>query len=681
MFKKIILNFLIFCLAIGQWQGAYADLRVSPTWYQPNGVGTTDWHYRVPVTTVSTASINSTVKVDVDFASLLTQMGVSGTLDNNSVRVVRPNGTTLSTIQEFTPTVYAGATNSTANRGEVRFIVEDAGPATYYIYFDITANGIKPVNPQIPIDGNFEKGSSGQATPPGWNTPTVVNAVFDAQVRPSETVSVTTDGANVTKSTNGTPNTGNNSYLMGARTNNEPNGFSGLGTTFTKTITVPATNPGNLVFRFRIEGWDSNVNGNTTQYDFFQAQLVGTTTTTMVGPSANNYTTYPFSPAYGTTAISATTSGYGQYNSFDTTTTGTHKNGMTITPGSEPWFTVTQSLSAYAGQTITLNFQMHHTYLYRSWVSIDDVEWSVTSGTLGTPQGFGVVVTTPISTTTYNSGQVIKITAQVDAKATSVIANIYDASGTLVANNIKLYNDATHGDTTSGDAIWSNDGSDSSNFTYKIPLNVASSSAWKVQVLALDSSSSTLGVTNGLIHIPGQPTTLSQANYYNIDDQLFNVVSVINLTNNKTVTVYSDPYNGTTNPKAIPGAIMLYSIQVTNTAVGSPDPNSIAILDKIPANTILYVGDFGVAGSGPISFIDGTPSSGLTYTYTNLASTTDNLYFSNDNGTTYTYIPTPDANGYDANVTNIKIVPQGLMNPSSGSPSPSFTIQFKVKIN
>jgi fimbrial isopeptide formation D2 family protein/uncharacterized repeat protein (TIGR01451 family) len=147
----------------------------------------------------------------------------------------------------------------------------------------------------------------------------------------------------------------------------------------------------------------------------------------------------------------------------------------------------------------------------------------------------------------------------------------------------------------------------------------------------------------------------------------------------KLVSVFSDPVNLSANPKSIPGAISAYTISVTNTGPGTVDNNTLVITDPVPANTILYVGDIGVAGSGPIVFTNGSPTSGLSYTYTSLASTTDNLDFSSDNGASWTYTPTPDVNGFDVLVTNIRIRPQGVMAAAGGS-NPSFTLNFRVKI-
>ena len=120
----------------------------------------------------------------------MTQLGISGSFDANSVRVVRPGGT-IATTQEFSDTIYAGATDSSGNsKGEVCWIVEDGGVQTYYVYIDVIGNGSKSTNPQTAIGGNFERSSTGTARPSGWNTPTV-NTNFDAQVRPAEMVSVT----------------------------------------------------------------------------------------------------------------------------------------------------------------------------------------------------------------------------------------------------------------------------------------------------------------------------------------------------------------------------------------------------------------------------------------------------------------------------------------------------------
>ena len=518
---------------------AHSNLRTAPTWFDTNAVGTApDWHYRVPISIPAGTSVNSTIKVDVDFTALLTQLGVAGTFDVNSPRVVRSTGA-QSTTQEFTDTVYTGVSDATGNgRGEVRFLLEDAGAVTYYLYFDITQNGVKTAWPAVStIDGNFEFSATGTQNPPGW-TATTTNAAFDAQVRPSENPSITTDGTPVgsglpnPRVTDGTPNTGSFSYLLGGRTNNEAvNGNPAV--TLTRTIIVPAATPGNLTLRYRIEGWDSSANGSA-QYDFLRIQLVGGATTEVVGPTLGSYTTIPFSPNLNVAQATATASGYGQYNGWDTDTTGTHRSGMALARTSEPWFTRTVSLAAYAGQTITLRITSSHTTLFKSWFHIDDVEWSVVNGALGTPQAFGVNITAPNDTSvgaasSLSAGSRLLIRAVVDAAPSAVTANVYSQNGTVVAVNVPLFNNGTHGDAVANDNTWTNDGSVATEPTYTILPTDPTGVNWNVRVFALDGSTGLLGAPNGSVHIPAQPNLPVQANYYTIDDQVFTVTAAFTI--------------------------------------------------------------------------------------------------------------------------------------------------------
>lgn len=127
----------------------------------------------------------------------------------------------------------------------------------------------------------------------------------------------------------------------------------------------------------------------------------------------------------------------------------------------------------------------------------------------------------------------------------------------------------------------------------------------------------------------------------------------------KSSQAYFDPLNGTTNPKMIPGGFVAYTISVTNPGA-FPIDNASVVVDAAPANLQLYVGDV-PGGSGPLLFQDGAPASGLSYTYSGLASTTDDIDFSNDGGATWIYVPVPGANLVDANVTHIRIRPRGTM--------------------
>jgi hypothetical protein len=668
-----------------------ADLR-TPAWWDPNAVGTApDWHYRVPVQIPSGAQHN-TVRVDIDFGALLAAMGVSGTFDPNSPRVVSSAGT-LVTQQEFTDAIYNNATDAIGNaRGEVRFILQHAAPVTYYVYFDITENGVKPAN-TAQINGNFETGAPGTMNAVGW-TVTRQHSAYDAQIRGSEMPTITdgTGGSPNTVVTDGTPHTGAQSFLIGARTNNEPN--SGIDRVrMERTFTKSAQCTSGFSLRYRPEGWDSSW-GGATRYDYVRITLrSGNRTVVLVGPDApiinGNYQNLPYSPNFGSNQSGPATndeSGYGPYNGFDTNNRGGHKLGMTIPRGAQPWFTVTNDLNSFGNNAnITLSITTSHTVSYRSWFHIDDVEWCVVNGTLGSPEAFGINVTAPTATTTYVAGQRLAIQARMDALPTAdslpVTASVYAQDGTLLASGIRLFNDGTHGDATANDAIWTNDGSVPADPTYTFAAGVPSGSNWRVVVHGRDASSSTIDATAGLIHRPGQPNTPeSQANYFNVDEQTF-TVQVPWLTQTVLSQVVSDPVNGTLNPKSIPGAVRAYTVRVTNQGPVTVDDNSIEIVSPIAANTCLYVLDTNGSGSGPVSFTDGTPSSGLSWTFSGLGSPTDSLDFSSDGGTLWSYTPTPNANGCDPAVTHIRLRPSGTMAGSSGAGDPWFELQFRVRLN
>ncbi len=144
----------------------------------------------------------------------------------------------------------------------------------------------------------------------------------------------------------------------------------------------------------------------------------------------------------------------------------------------------------------------------------------------------------------------------------------------------------------------------------------------------------------------------------------------------KVATTVSDPVNLTTNPKAIPGAIVEYQIIVTNPAANPVDNNTVFITDQVPASMDLRVADIGGAGSGPVQFVNGSPSSGLSYTFSSLSNGTDDVAFSNDGGATWTYTPVIGSNGTDPAVTHIRINPKGVFNAGNAQ----FTVKLRMRI-
>ncbi len=69
------------------------------------------------------------------------------------------------------------------------------------------------------------------------------------------------------------------------------------------------------------------------------------------------------------------------------------------------------------------------------------------------------------------------------------------------------------------------------------------------------------------------------------------------LTVSKARTVISDPFNNTTNPKAIPGAVVEYAISVANT--GATTASGVTVVDPVPTNTTFVTGAY--AGTTDVS--------------------------------------------------------------------------------
>lgn len=138
----------------------------------------------------------------------------------------------------------------------------------------------------------------------------------------------------------------------------------------------------------------------------------------------------------------------------------------------------------------------------------------------------------------------------------------------------------------------------------------------------------------------------------------------------KTSSVISDPANGTTNPKAIPGALIEYLITVSNTGSVAPDAGTVIVTDDGPADAKMCLIS---RSGGPVIF--GAGNSGVSYNFSSLTSGTDSVAFSNDNGATFSYTPVADVDGCDTAITNFRIVPSGAMAGNT-----SFTIRIRYTI-
>lgn len=147
----------------------------------------------------------------------------------------------------------------------------------------------------------------------------------------------------------------------------------------------------------------------------------------------------------------------------------------------------------------------------------------------------------------------------------------------------------------------------------------------------------------------------------------------------KSVTIVSDPV-GNLVPRSLPGSVADYRTLATNPANNLLRTiRNIVLVEPLPPTVDLRVADLNGAGSGPVEFADGSLlgtgllSSGLSYSYSAASPTTDGLEFFD--GTSWSYQPVPDANGYDPRVRAIRVTLS-----SSFVAATSFQLRYRVKI-
>ena len=131
---------------------------------------------------------------------------------------------------------------------------------------------------------------------------------------------------------------------------------------------------------------------------------------------------------------------------------------------------------------------------------------------------------------------------------------------------------------------------------------------------------------------------------------------------------------------ALPGNIVSYTIAAQSTGTFPIDADAVVLVDTLPPEIALRLADLDGPGSGPVFFDDGSPVSGLSYTFLGLADMTDDLEFSSDNGLSFGHTPVDDGSGTDPDVTHIRINPKGIFSGRSISGNPNFEIIFDTVI-
>jgi len=132
-----------------------------------------------------------------------------------------------------------------------------------------------------------------------------------------------------------------------------------------------------------------------------------------------------------------------------------------------------------------------------------------------------------------------------------------------------------------------------------------------------------------------------------------------------------DDQNGTSNPKAIPGAKRRMTVTVGNPDIAVQDNNVVAVVVATPPNTTVSLDGDGTS-SAFAAFTEGSPASGLAFSYVSGASTSDDVEFSSDNGSTWTFAPTAAT---QTSVTHVRLKTRGSMAAKS-----NFTVKLAYKV-
>lgn len=259
-------------------------------------------------------------------------------------------------------------------------------------------------------------------------------------------------------------------------------------------------------------------------------------------------------------------------------------------------------------------------------------------------QSFSAAYPGGVPASRFNRGSTVHVRAVVsdpfgsfDISGASV--TLVDPGSTTIVSNVAMAQVADSGAATR-----------TYEYVFTVPNNAAAGS-WTARVVAREGTEnmvSDLGVGTFEIVVPS-------------------------LSIQKLTEVVSDPVNATTNPKRIPGSILRYTIAVSNTGPGAIDSSTLVITDPLPPDVELCVS---AACGGALSFVDGSPVSGLGFAYAS------HVAFSSaaGGGAPFTYTPSATPEGYDPNIRGIRIAPSGAMNGANGSGAPSFSVRFHVRV-
>ena len=171
-----------------------------------------------------------------------------------------------------------------------------------------------------------------------------------------------------------------------------------------------------------------------------------------------------------------------------------------------------------------------------------------------------------------------------------------------------------------------------------------------------------------------------QANYFNVDEQPF-TLSGARLLLTKSVQALEDPVLSP-DAKSIPGAWMQYEVRVVNAGPDATDSDTVVLIDNVPLELAICVLPVctcvGVACTqlDPVAYDDSASPipTGLSYAYAS------DVTYSLD-GVDFTYVPSPDVDGFDAAIRYVRIAPTGAMSAPLVAGDAEFFLRYMVRLD
>ncbi len=185
------------------------------------------------------------------------------------------------------------------------------------------------------------------------------------------------------------------------------------------------------------------------------------------------------------------------------------------------------------------------------------------------------------------------------------------------ATNVRIYRDNGNGEYDAGDTLVTSLDEVAADATVRvfvvadIPINRVTGDVAEVTLTATAHAGGAAGSLGALLtatsggNTSGVDTVLADGS--GVDDVDYDgkfsatdsyTVLAAAMTATKRSTVVSDPVNGTSNPKAIPGATVEYCIAVAN-AAGSATATGVSISDTLPSD-LTFDSTFGIFVNGTV---------------------------------------------------------------------------------